>query len=136
MILRSVEMIAYLYVLSIMHICLCIPLRWLVGNCGDLSKHNFGVADMPITLDLMDKTFSEIVHDGDKILNEDFMCNIFKPLQDKIPPFKDYMTFMFEERTSRALVSTSNEEKVKPWKMLKTALFAATRIDIVQTAGC
>ena len=89
---------------------------------------------MPITLDLMDKAFSKILEDGVKILDEEFMGKIFKPLQDKIPPFKDYMTFMFEERISRALVSTSNEEKVKPWKMLKTALFAPTRIDIIQTA--
>ena len=46
-ILRSVEMMSLLRVLSILHISLYLPLIWLHENCGDLRNYFFGVADMP-----------------------------------------------------------------------------------------
>ena len=75
--LRSVEMVSLLRVLSIMHIYICLPLGWFAGNCGNLRKYGFGVADMPKAVDLMDKAFYEITKDGDVMLDDDFMMNIF-----------------------------------------------------------
>ena len=46
MLLRSVEMIDFLCVLSILHIAVCMPLRWISGNCSNLSQHNFVLADI------------------------------------------------------------------------------------------
>ena len=74
---RSVEMVSLLRVLSILHIYLCLPLQWLYINCGDLGKYGFGVSDIPKAVDLMDKAFAEITKDGNLMLDNDFMMNIF-----------------------------------------------------------
>ena len=87
MTLRSVEMVSLLRILSILYISLCLPLRWLVGNCGDLGEYSFGVADMQEVLDLMDKAFAKIIEDGDLMLDDDFMMGIFELLARSIEPF-------------------------------------------------
>ena len=60
MLLRSVEMIAFLRVLSILKIVVCMPFRCLSGNCGTLSQHKFVLADMASVVDIMDKAFYEV----------------------------------------------------------------------------
>ena len=59
--LRSEEMVSLLRVCSILHISICLPMRWLAGKCGELREYNFGVADMGKTVDLMDKAFTRVV---------------------------------------------------------------------------
>ena len=81
-------MVSLLRVLYILNISLCLTLQWLVGNCVGLGKYGFGVADMPKAVDLMYKAFSEITKDGNLMLDDDFMMNIFEPFEEKINPFK------------------------------------------------
>ena len=61
--LRSFEMIDLLRVLPILHIAVCMPLRWLSGNCGNMYQHNFGVADIEYVVDIMEKAFYEVLID-------------------------------------------------------------------------
>lgn len=133
MTLRSVEMVSLLRILSILHISLCLPLRWLAGNCGDLGEYGFGVADMPKVLDLMDQAFAEIIEDGDMMLDDDFMMEIFKPLARSIEPFQDYLTFIFEGKRSNRVGSRAEEDKVLPWHLVREELFFPTRKDIIQS---
>ena len=107
--LQSSGMVALLRLLSILHISICLPLRWLVGHCGDLADYGFGVADMSEALDMMDSAFEEIVADGELMLDEDFMMGIFNPLQEKIRPFKDYMEYMFEGKLSAPIGCIDNK---------------------------
>ena len=66
---------------------------------------------MPKAVDLMDKAFYEINKDGILMLDDDFMMNIFEPLAKKIKPFKDYLTYIFEERQSCPVVLQVEENK-------------------------
>ena len=132
-ILRSVEMVALLRVLSILHISICMPLRWLAGNCGNLSEFGFGVADMPVALDLLDEAMGKVAVDGDLLLDEDFMMGIFSPLVNKITPFEQYVTHMFEEKRSFLVGSRADDDKIFPFEFVKNELFYSTRKDIVQT---
>ena len=52
---------------------------------------------MPKAVDLMDNSFTEITKDGNLMLDDDFMMNVFETLAKKINPFKEYLTYMFEE---------------------------------------
>ena len=133
MLLTSVEMISLLRVLSILHISVCMPLRWLAANCGDLGEYGFGVADMATVVDLMDEAFFEMVNNGEKVLDEDFMMDIFKNLKEKLPPLQEYLDFMFEDRQGCVVGSSCKEDKVLPWDLLKAQLFYPTRCDIVQS---
>ena len=94
-ILWSVEMVSLLRVLYILHISLCLTLRWFARNCGDIEKYGFGVSDMPKALDLMDKTSTEITKDVNFMLDDVFMTKTFEPLSNKINPFKEYLTYIF-----------------------------------------
>ena len=114
MLLRSVEMISFLRVLSILHISICMPLRWLAGNCGSLAEHKFGVANMATVVDIVDKAFAKVVRNGKKLLNEDFMMGMFKQLRKKLPPFDNYLTYMLEEKSSPRVVNSRLVEKVFP----------------------
>ena len=49
---------------------------------------------MGTMLDLLDDAFEEIFKDGSRILDEDFMMNIFKEIQDKFDMFKEYVQYM------------------------------------------
>ena len=55
---------------------------------------------MKKAVELMDKAFSEITKDGNLMLVDDFMMNIFEPMAKKIKTFKEYLTYKFEERQS------------------------------------
>ena len=69
---------------------------------------------MPKAVDLMDKDFAKITKDRNLMLDDDFMMNIFDPLAKKINPFKEYLTYMFEERQTCPVVLQSEEYKVYP----------------------
>ena len=112
--LRSVQFVAILRVLSVIQMCVVLPLRWLHGNCHKLSEFNFGVANMSLTIDLMDDVWLEIANDGSKLFDDDFMFGIFKPIIETIPPFEQYMKYMFEERTSYVIGGRTDDTKVLP----------------------
>jgi hypothetical protein len=59
--LRSVEVVSLLRVLSILHISICLPTRWLAGKSQDLAEYNFGYYDMGLALDLMETAFESII---------------------------------------------------------------------------
>ena len=56
-ILWSVEFVALMCVLPILHLSVCMPMRWLTANCGDLAQYKFGYTDMAGALDLLDVCF-------------------------------------------------------------------------------
>ncbi len=56
-ILQSVKMMVMFRVLSILHIAICIPTRWLAGKTQELAGFQFGVRDMGWTVDLMEEAF-------------------------------------------------------------------------------
>ena len=80
---RSIEYIAFLRVLAILHMTIILPLWWLVGNCEHLSKWDLGVADMMDVVDLMDKAFAKIQREGKKIMEYVFMFRIFNKIDKK-----------------------------------------------------
>ena len=82
----------------ILHVSSCIPMRWLAGNCGNLEEYGFGVADMPMSLDLMDDAFELVSIDGNILLDEDFMMGIFDTLVRTMLPFEEYLDYMFDKK--------------------------------------
>ena len=53
-------------------------------------------------------------------------------VQYKLKPFSDYLTYMFEEKTSWLVGSRAKDDKVMPWDMCRAAIFYPTRKDIVE----
>ena len=84
MLLRSVKMIAFLRVLSILHIAVCMSLQWITGKCVDLSQQNFGVANMAYVVDIMEKEFYEVLMDRGGLIDEYFIMGIFDGITKKL----------------------------------------------------
>ena len=55
-------------------------MRWLASKCGELGDYAFGVADMPIALDLIDNAMGQTASDSNKLLSDDTMMSVFEPL--------------------------------------------------------
>jgi hypothetical protein len=85
--LRSVEMVVLLRVLSILHIAVCMPVRWLAGNTENLAQYDFGAVSMGCTLDMLEDAFIKISSDGTLLLEKDFVMNIFSDIVDEVEPF-------------------------------------------------
>jgi hypothetical protein len=85
--IRSMEVIALLCVLSILHIAICLPTRWLAGKTHELAEYGFGYYDMGEVLDLMEGAFEAIRDDETKILDEEFMLGIFDCISNRVDPF-------------------------------------------------
>ena len=100
MMFRSVKMIDFLRVLSILHIAVCMSLLWIAGNCGDLSQHNFGLSGMASVVYIMDKALYEVLIDGDKLINKDFMMGIFDGITKKLPSLQEYLNFIIDKNNA------------------------------------
>ena len=70
-----------LQVLSILHIAVCMPVRWLAGNTENLAQYDFGAVSMGRTLDMLEDAFVKISSDGVLLLDEDFVMNIFSDIR-------------------------------------------------------
>ena len=104
MTLQSIEFIAPLHVLSILHNSVCWRTCWLSGNIGRLVKFDFGAMDMGLVVDLLEDAMEKIAGNGGPMLQEDYKMNIFHQLQDQIDPFDEHLTFVFEDKLSKPVV--------------------------------
>ena len=121
--LQSIEMIALLRVLSILHISVCLPTRWLTGNTQDLAKFGFGLHDMARVADMLETAMEVVANDGSKMLDEDFIMNIFQDIVDQVDPFKEYLDFIFEEKQSYPVGSRSKDNALLSFDQLHAELF-------------
>ncbi len=54
--LQSVEVVALFRVPFILHILICMPVRWLASKTAELSDYDFGHYDMGKALDMLDRS--------------------------------------------------------------------------------
>ena len=85
------------------------------------------------TVDLMEEAFEKIANDGELILDEEFMMNIFEPIVDQVEPFAEYLEFIFENKEGNALGSRDKADKWFPFDELRAELFFPTRNYVRQT---
>ena len=66
------------------HIAICLPTRWLAGNTRDLGDYNFSYYNMGKLLIIMEDRFVEISTNGELMLDEKFMMDMFVGIADKV----------------------------------------------------
>jgi len=64
--------------------------------------------------------------DGEKMLDEDFIMNIFSPLYAEIPELEEYLTYFFEEKESNVVGSYSRSDRVLAIDLAKCEVFYPT----------
>ena len=83
-------------------------------------------------VDIMDKAFYEVLIDGEKLINKDFMMGIFDGIKKKLPQLQEYLDFILDNKQGSLVGSRREEDKVFPWYLLRSE-FYPTRKDIVDT---
>ena len=126
-VLECVEMIAQVRVASIFFISVIVPWRWLAGKCHELGHNDWGEKDMSVICDLVYDAFALIEEDGEKLLDEEFIMNIFSPLYNQLPEFEEYLTWYFEEKASYPVGITNDEERILAMDEARAELFYPTQ---------
>jgi len=101
MVLTLMEMVALSRLFCILHFCVCISTRFLVGqthNIGALG-YDWSPLLMGNAIDAIENAMMKIQSDGSTFLEEDFMISIFTKINDNGPlaPLSEFMTYMFGE---------------------------------------
>jgi hypothetical protein len=123
-ILTSLDMIAQARLCSIVHLSICLPMRWLAGNSHLLAEYDWSERSMGRAADLLEKALESIVDDATLIRNEEFMYGIFWELMEELPPFKEFLEYMYESKAMAAVGSSSAD--VLPLNSLWEELFHPT----------
>jgi len=126
-------MIAQLRIASIIFIAVVVPMRWLAGKTHELGHRNWSERSMGRAVDLMYNAFVEVESDGELMLDEDFIMNIFSPLYAELPELKEYLTYYFEEKESNVIGSCSQGNRVLAIDLAKCEVFYPTQIENQQT---
>ena len=80
MILGYMEVTATLRIASIFYLAIIMPMRWLSGKSHELAANGWGERSMGKALDLLHDAMLQIQANGLKMLDEDFVMNMFCPL--------------------------------------------------------
>ena len=126
-ILESVEMIAQLRIGSIFFMAIIVPARWLAANTHKLSHRNWGERSMGKVIDILYQSMLEIAQDGTKGMDEDYIMNIFLPIEEELPEFKAYLEWYFEEKVSNLIDTSSKEDRVLGIDLAKAETFFPKR---------
>jgi len=86
--MTSREIIAQSRLYAILYISFCVPMRWLAAKTPELGKWGWGPISNGDAIDMLREKMMDLVDDSSKVLNEDFMMNMFWKYVDALPPFK------------------------------------------------
>ncbi len=129
--LSSIEIVAMLRVLSIVHISIVMPMRFLCGKVQHLE--GWSLARVPEAADLLYDALTKIAVDGNKMLDEDFAMGIFESLESTVPEFKQYMRHIFEEKTMYVVGDRKKGSSKLGMADARIELFTPTRTQNRQT---
>ena len=104
--LASPEMAAEYRFLCIVYFVICIPMRWLAGKTHELKDFPVGAPpeeqcctrSMERVLDTLHQNLGEIIAFPSLFLSEQYMMNLFSEYANDLPPFKDYLQLIFNNR--------------------------------------
>lgn len=124
-IFSSREMTALFRLLAIMHLSICIPIRWLAANTHKLSESSWSVRSMGRVVDVLEGALDKIVNKTHSVLDEGFMMDMFHTFRDELSTFDEFLTHKFTRQTAKVLGKSNT--KVVPFCMLRDELFNPTQ---------
>ena len=121
-VLTSDEMIALVRLLSIIHLSMTMPLRWLAGKTHELRKYQWGPVSMGRAIDTLELKMEELSRNPKKIVDENFMMNMFAEYRDELPPFQEYWDVIYKKK-QMTVVARKSGTKVVHLARLRKQLF-------------
>ena len=72
---------------------ICMPFGWLTGNTYKLAHRNWSARSIGRAVDILHTDCNGLIDDPRLINENSFKMNIYEPLIDELPEFKDYMDY-------------------------------------------
>eukprot|EP00957_Ditylum_brightwellii_P085755 6524035-Ditylum_brightwellii.AAC.1 len=91
---------------------------------------------MERAIDSVYKVFLEVQLDGSKVLDEDFIMNIFSPFCEELPELEDCITYYFEEKELNVIGSCTTVDCVLAIDEARAEIFYPAQIGNCQTNEC
>ena len=129
-------MTALCRMMSIVHLSLAIPMRWLSGNRNRLSEHGWNVRSMGRTIDMLEAALMIVQDDEMLMIDEQHMMSIFSDIENEIPPLKEFLEYVHEDKMQKAISGFNSENsKIKeiPHAVLRKELFEPSKETNVET---
>ena len=136
--LTSSEMIALARLLSILHLSICMPFRFLAGKTHEFKEYGWGPMSMGRVIDTLEKKLVSVVRDPRLILEEDFMMGMFEEYVQELKPLKDYVDLLYQKKQMSLIsrvVARKSKSKVVHLAMLRKQLFTPDRKTEQKTRG-
>jgi hypothetical protein len=96
-------MIALSRLLSIIHLFIVVPCRYLAGKSHEFRIYNWGALDMSRVIDTLHLKLLKIKKQPDLMLDPIFMDNMFLEYRDELPPFQEYWNMLFKEKQMKVV---------------------------------
>jgi hypothetical protein len=137
-VLTSEEMIALSCLLSIFHISVCIPFRWLAGKTHELKDYDtdfgWGAMSMSCVIDSLYKKMNELHKSPSLIINDGFMMSIFDEYLLELPPFEEYWKVTLKKKQMSVVAhSRKDGSKVVHMALLRKELSSPTTPTNIKT---
>ncbi len=110
-------------------------MRWLAVKTPELGKWGWGPISNGDAIDTLREKMMDLVDDLSKVLNEDFMMNMFQKYVDALPPFKAYCEHLFQKKRMNVVASESGATVLQFAKFRKE-LFLPSNTTNASTNGC
>ena len=117
----SLEMVALSRLCSIFFLCICAPVRWIAGNTHTLQEYNWGARSMGRIVDILEMKLVEINQTVDLVLDQNYMMGLFDDIVEELPPFKEYLKYMYEKKTMFTIGKSKSKEV--PLALLRNEIF-------------
>ncbi len=98
MLVTSEEIVAQPHLHEILYISFYLPMWWLAAKTPELGEWVWGPISNSDTIDILRKRMMDIVDDPTKVLNEDFMMNMFGKYVNTLPPFEEYWEHLYKKK--------------------------------------
>ena len=128
--LTSVEMVASARIHSIINLAIVLPMRWLAGKTHTLAAFDWSERSMGRAVKLLEIALVKIGENAKLVLDESFMMHIFDELSNELPPFQEYLAYMYDEKKMAMAGSSITEHQ---YRRLRDELFNPMDADNVDS---
>jgi hypothetical protein len=99
--LKTSELVALFRLLSILHVTVCIPCRWLASKTHELARYDWGPMLMGCVIDTLNVAMGEIHKTPALILDEKYMMAIFAEYLHELPPLNFFWMNCYKRERCR-----------------------------------
>ena len=117
--------------LSIENLSIVVPVRWFSGNSHALSQCGWSVRSMGRLLDTLCQKMMLLGESPMNVINENFMMGFFNEHKNEIPPFKECVDHMHDDKVQHKILR--DRIKFQPMKLLREELFQPTDPSNIET---